>query len=99
MSCLKVSTRRQALQPFTFSDGTRLDTGDWACTPSGAMARNPEDYPDPLRFNGFRFVDPKLLLEYDAAYYDQNHPQASCPSKFTDAGGSWQMLGTGRMMW
>lgn len=95
----KVSTRRQALQPFTFLDGTSLNTGDWVCTPSGAMARRSEDQPEPLKFHGFRFVDTRLLRDYDAAHHSQKGLQTRSPSKFTDTGGNWQVWGTGRMTW
>ena len=80
-------------------DGTSLDVGDWACTPSGAMARNPDDYPEPLKFNGFRFVEQQLLLDYGIPDYSQRRLQASRPSKFTDTHGNWQVWGTGRMTW
>jgi cytochrome P450 len=92
-----VSTRRHALQPFTLSDGTKLNVGDWACTPVRAMMQNPEHYPDPLKFNGFRFADPKILDEAASKPFD--FPQKSSPSKLTDVNGSWHVWGTGRMAW
>ncbi|KAF7926271.1 uncharacterized protein EAE98_006566 [Botrytis deweyae] len=58
---LKVSTRRHALQPFTLSDGTRVEIGDWACTPVQAMMQDPKEYPEPLQSRGFRFVNLVLL--------------------------------------
>ncbi|CAG9957158.1 unnamed protein product [Clonostachys rosea f. rosea IK726] len=57
---LSESTRRSALQPFTFSNGLKLEVGDWACTPVRAIMQDPEYYPNPLRFNGFRFVEPSF---------------------------------------
>ncbi|KAH8427014.1 cytochrome P450 [Aspergillus melleus] len=84
-----LSTRRQAVQSFTFSDGTKLAAGDWACTPVGSMMRDPGNYPEPSQFSGFRFADPGLL--------QGSHPLQSRPSKLTDANETWQMWGTGRM--
>ena len=96
-SILKVSTRRHALQPFTLSDGTRLEVGDWACTPVRAMMQNPDHYPQPLEFKGFRFVDPELLN--NANFPSFKFPQPQGPSKLTDVNGSWHVWGTGRMAW
>lgn len=86
-----MSTRRQAFQPFTFSNGTKLAVGDWACTPVHSMMLDPTNYPDPSHFSGFRFADPGLL--------QGAHPLQPQPSKLTDVDESWQMWGTGRMAW
>ncbi|KAF2704335.1 cytochrome P450 [Pleomassaria siparia CBS 279.74] len=51
--------RRQALKPFSFSDGTKLAKGDWTCVPVKAMLHDAQYFPDPLGFNGFRFVSPE----------------------------------------
>ncbi|KAK4646173.1 hypothetical protein QC761_0040050 [Podospora bellae-mahoneyi] len=40
-----LSTRRYAVQSHTFSDGTHLNRGDWACTPLIAINKIPEYYP------------------------------------------------------
>ncbi|KEY71528.1 hypothetical protein S7711_08908 [Stachybotrys chartarum IBT 7711] len=55
------STRRAALRAFTFSDGTKVEVGDWACTPVRAIMQNPDFSPDPLAFNGFRFASSDAL--------------------------------------
>ncbi|KAL1962096.1 hypothetical protein VTN77DRAFT_563 [Rasamsonia byssochlamydoides] len=90
-----MSTRRHALQPFTLSDGTHLNVGDWACTPIQAMMQDPELYPEPLQFKGFRFVESKVLEQAELSAF--KFPQG--PSKLTDANinGSWHVWGTGRM--
>ncbi|PQE05922.1 cytochrome p450 protein [Rutstroemia sp. NJR-2017a BVV2] len=90
-----VSTRRYALQPFTLSDGTKLDVGDWACTPVKAMMHNPNYYPEPFAFNGFRFVKPELLSNLsETGNFDT---PKSAPSKLTDVNDAWHVWGTGRM--
>lgn len=92
---LIVSTRRSALKPFTLSDGTTLNVGDWACTPVKAIMQSPEHYPAPLQFNGFRFVDPERFG--DGAV--PAGPMQPRPSKLTDVNNAWHVWGTGRMAW
>ena len=84
-----VTSRRQALKPFTFSDGTRLEKGDWACVPMRDMLYDPEVYPSPHTFNGFRFV------KWNPTAFSP--PQAL--SKLTDVSHSWGMWGNARMAW
>ncbi|KAL7621976.1 hypothetical protein AAE478_007477 [Parahypoxylon ruwenzoriense] len=86
------STRRAALQPFTFSDGTRLGMGDWACTPVRDIMQSPEFYLEPLQFNGFRFADPDLVS--GLGKFKTLQPK---PSKLTDADNTFHVWGTGRM--
>ncbi|KAK9792200.1 putative Cytochrome P450 [Seiridium cardinale] len=90
-----ISVRRCALQPFSLSDGTKVGVGDWACAPSGAINNNAEYYPSPQEFSGFRFVDPKILLEMDGI--TPSAAMQSKPTKITDADYSFLMWGTGRM--
>ncbi|PLB46222.1 cytochrome P450, partial [Aspergillus steynii IBT 23096] len=84
-----LSTRRQAVQPFALSDGTKLEVGDWACTPVRSIMLDPTNYPEPSQFSGFRFADPGLL--------HGSYPLQPQPSKLTDVDEKWQMWGTGRM--
>jgi cytochrome P450 len=91
-----VSTRRQALKPFFFKDGTKIATGDWACTPVRAIMQDEHYYPSPLDFNGFRFVDPELLVGAAAGVNKVMQPE---PSKLTDIGYHFHVWGTGRMAW
>jgi cytochrome P450 len=88
-----VSTRRHALKPFTLADGTKLHPGDWACTPVKAMMQSATHYPSPLDFQGFRFVDPRVL---SAVKGEVRQPE---PSKLTDPGNTFHVWGTGRMVW
>ncbi|KAK4185240.1 Ent-kaurene oxidase [Podospora australis] len=92
------STRRAALRPFTLSDGTKLNVGDWACTPVRAMMHDPEFFPEPMQFNGFRFADPVIVEEAAARSHGSNFktPQPK-PSKLTDCDSTYHVWGTGRM--
>lgn len=90
-----MSTRRSALQPFTLSDGTKIGVGDWACTPVRAIMSDPESYPEPLTFNGFRFVNPAMLGIIGG---DFKALQAKS-SNLTDVDSNWHVWGTGRMAW
>ncbi|KAI9155657.1 Ent-kaurene oxidase [Paramyrothecium foliicola] len=87
------STRRSALQPFTLSDGTKVNVGDWACTPVRAIMQNPEFYPDPLSFNGFRFASPDVV-DNSTGKFKLIQPK---PSKLTDVDETFHVWGTGRM--
>lgn len=91
-----VSTRRQALKPFTLADGTSLRIGDWACTPVRALMQDARNYPQPLDFNGFRFVKAEVL-EKEAATFSKVVQET--PSRLTDIGDSFHVWGTGRMAW
>ncbi|MCJ1352523.1 MAG: hypothetical protein MMC33_002507 [Icmadophila ericetorum] len=62
-----------------------------------AMMQNPEYYPEPLEFNGFRFADPALLDNATKPTF--KFPQLDGLSKLTDVNGSWHVWGTGRMAW
>ncbi|KAM7184927.1 Ent-kaurene oxidase [Rhypophila sp. PSN 637] len=96
------STRRAALRPFTLSDGTKLNVGDWACTPVKAMMHNPDFFPEPLQFHGFRFADPAIVEQAVAAVVGSGTaekfktPQPK-PSKLTDCDSTYHVWGTGRM--
>ncbi|KAI1822652.1 cytochrome P450 [Xylaria intraflava] len=88
-----MSTRRSALQPFTLSDGTVVNVGDWACTPVRAIMQNAEFYPEALAFNGFRFVD-QSRVGIASGNFKFLQPK---PSKLTDVDNTWHVWGTGRM--
>lgn len=91
-----MSTRRCALTPFTLSDGTHVGVGDWACTPVRAIMTNPQDYPNPLEFQGFRFVDPASSKEDLPVTLLSGGTRSS---NLTDCNSSWHVWGTGRMTW
>uniref|UniRef100_A0A0B7KLU2 Cytochrome P450 n=2 Tax=Bionectria ochroleuca TaxID=29856 RepID=A0A0B7KLU2_BIOOC len=79
---LSESTRRSALQPFTFSNGLKLEVGDWACTPVRAIMQDPEYYPNPLRFNGFRFPNPSKLTDVGNTFHVWGTGRMACPGRF-----------------
>lgn len=58
--------------------------------------RDPDHYPKPLQFRGFRFVDEKVLESAGLLRFKSLQPS---PSTLTDVGGSWHVWGTGRMAW
>ena len=91
-----MSTRRQALQPFSLSGGWKIDVGEWVCTPVRAMMKDPVYYAEPQEFHGFRFVDPGTLQEFGDGP-DFKMPQRGDCAQLTDL--DWQFWGTGRMAW
>ncbi|ROT37819.1 cytochrome P450 [Sodiomyces alkalinus F11] len=87
-----VTARRCALKDFIFSDGTRVAKGEWVGIPIGPMLRDASMYPQPDVFDGFRFVDPKILRGLG-----QKSTQPEGPSKFTDVSETWHVWGTGKL--
>jgi hypothetical protein len=94
-----VSTRRQALGPFQFSDGTKLSPGDWACTPVRAIMQNEALYPAPLEFHGFRFVDRDNVSIHTPEGAQRFQIQQEKPSSLCSADATWHVWGSGRMVW
>ncbi|KAI1132438.1 cytochrome P450 [Nemania abortiva] len=90
-----MSTRRFALKPFSFSDGTKLAVGDWACTPVRAIMQNPAHFPEPLTFSGFRFASLESLKGTNME--ESPNISQNLPSKLVDVDDSWHVWGTGRM--
>ncbi|KAK8015238.1 cytochrome p450 [Apiospora arundinis] len=93
-----MSTRRKALKPFHFKDGTTVNAGQWVCSPLAGMNLDPRNHACPDEFHGFRFVEPETLEKALAG--DQAHdfqiPEGEEPSQFTDMAGlpTW---GAGKM--
>ncbi|GKZ27792.1 hypothetical protein AbraIFM66951_006752 [Aspergillus brasiliensis] len=53
---IRFTACRKALTPFTFSDGLRVDRGDWVCIPQRATMLDPPRYRHIQQFDRFRFV-------------------------------------------
>lgn len=79
-----ISVRRKVLQPFQFSDGTPLSVGDVACVPLQAIMRDPSNYPESMRFDGFRFVD---------------KTRNGNTQRFTDTSPAYPLWGLGKRGW
>lgn len=83
--------RRQALQPFTFSDGLHVPRGQWICVPYRAMMRDEKFFHRADVFDGRRFL-PKLGEAFDASKAGLSHSsddwllwgvsRLTCPGKF-----------------
>ena len=84
-----IGARRRALKPFTFSDGLRVDKGDWICIPQYAMMYDDRYFPEPHRFNAFRWING----------VQPKNPASNTPYKMTDVHPDWYMWGSGRLIW
>ncbi|GLA74925.1 hypothetical protein AtubIFM55763_006177 [Aspergillus tubingensis] len=51
-----LSIQRVALSPYTFADGTHVPTGNLVAVPQEAIMQDPEHYPDPKKFDPYRFL-------------------------------------------
>ncbi|KAM5452555.1 hypothetical protein MaudCBS49596_003373 [Microsporum audouinii] len=49
--------RRQALQPFTFSDGLHIRKGEWVCVPHRSMMRDEKYFTNAMQFDRLRFLN------------------------------------------
>lgn len=57
---------RRVARPIRFQDGTTLVAGTYLTMPSDAVARDPDIYDDPERFDGYRFYDRRMEGGKDA---------------------------------
>ncbi|KAK8133606.1 hypothetical protein PG984_005618 [Apiospora sp. TS-2023a] len=75
-----MSTRRKALKPFHFKDGTQVKKGEWVCSPLAGLNLDPRNHACPDEFHGFRFVEPHILNTYSTEF-STNHthiPDLGC---------------------
>lgn len=86
-----VTCRRKALTSFKFSDGLSIAQGDWVCIPQQAMMHDPLHFRDPLKFDGFRFVQERGGEDIVA--------HSSKASLFTDTSLDWLVWGLGKTVW
>lgn len=91
-----MSTRRCAVKPFSFADGTKLEVGDWACTPVSAMMQDEKWYPDARTFSGFRFVSDEVLASLGGG---NGGPKQPSPARLVDVDDTFHMWGSGRQTW
>jgi cytochrome P450 len=89
-----MSSRRMALEPFSLSDGTQLNIGDWLVTPLRAMSRDERFFENATEFHAFRHVDAESLQQLEQGKYEFKH--FGKPNQFTSTDDS-QIWGTGRM--
>ncbi|KAF8271099.1 cytochrome P450 [Lactarius quietus] len=87
-----LGTVRIALRPFTFSNGITVPAGTLVATPSTAIHMDGEIYPNPEKFDGFRFA--KLREREGAAgtgqqaastsaeYLTFGYGRHACPGRF-----------------
>lgn len=88
-----------ALKPFELSDGSRIEAGEWICTAARGMMLDARYYTAPQEFQGFRFVDPRILEKrFPGRPSDVASKLQGTPSNFTDIG-DWQLWGSGRSAW
>ena len=52
---LPVVMTRLALRPFTFSNGVTIPAGTLVSVPNSAIHKDERNYPNPDKFDGFRF--------------------------------------------
>jgi len=82
-----VGIRRKAVTPYTFSGGTHVPAGDWVCVPLQSIQRDPDYYPDPEIFDGFRFVSSRSTAG------------ESSKGMYTDTKFSFPFWGMGKRAW
>ena len=90
--------RRQALKQFTFSDGLEIRRGEWVCVPHRSLMRDENNYPDALRFDGFRFVGAQHRNDNGDESDKRSARMAAEGSFLTDSSGSL-IWGLGRIIW
>ncbi|KAL4799280.1 putative cytochrome P450 [Aspergillus venezuelensis] len=59
---LLVTFERLVTRPYTLSDGFQIPAGTQIGVPTQAISMDPDLYPDPTKFDGFRFVKMKQAL-------------------------------------
>ncbi|KAK2612086.1 hypothetical protein QQS21_001935 [Conoideocrella luteorostrata] len=83
--------QRKTMQPYTFSDGTYVPAGNLVALPVRAVMRDAEYYPDPRRFDPYRFYTPdnsassepiRRFTDVNAQYPFWGLPTKSCPGRW-----------------
>ncbi|RYP11520.1 hypothetical protein DL765_007752 [Monosporascus sp. GIB2] len=86
-----LSVQRKAVKPFKLSDGTTVPAGNLVAVPQHAVMRDAEHYPDPDRFNPYRFYSPgdldsdtavQKFTDINIQYPFWGAPTKSCPGRW-----------------
>lgn len=85
-----MSGRRQALKDFSFSDGTKISQGSWACVPAKAMLKDETYFPQADSFEGFRFAPRDKVPGNQNAIF-----QPEGPSRYSDLSENYHSWGIG----
>jgi len=82
---------RKVVEPFTFSDGTRLAVGTTVCAAAGAIHTDESNYANSTKFEPFRFAkmrerendDPKHQFSTTSRdFLAFGHGRHACPGRF-----------------
>jgi hypothetical protein len=83
---------RKIMSPFTFSDGTHVPANNWVVVPQQAMMKDVNNYSEPHKLNGFRFVKDASSTEGEKSESRLSHPswrfpfwgsvKQACPARF-----------------
>jgi cytochrome P450 len=85
--------KRILTRPVDLTDGTHLPAGTIVAVPSEAVNHDPENYPDPERFDGYRFYNLRNKKEGVTSQYHQfvtsnktslnfGYGKHACPGRF-----------------
>ncbi|RYP91919.1 hypothetical protein DL770_001979 [Monosporascus sp. CRB-9-2] len=86
-----LSVQRKVVKPFKLSDGTTVPVGNLVAVPQHAVMRDAEHYPDPDRFNPYRFYSPgdldsdtavQKFTDVNIQYPFWGAPTKSCPGRW-----------------
>ncbi|KAH7304697.1 cytochrome P450 [Stachybotrys elegans] len=86
-----LSFNRKVEKPLHLSDGTTIPAGTMVTIPSSSIARDPDIYPNPEKFLGFRFYELRMAKKENAMRYQYTstgpdsmqfgHGKLACPGR------------------
>ncbi|KAI1454030.1 cytochrome P450 [Annulohypoxylon moriforme] len=87
-----LSFNRKVMQPLHLSDGTLIPAKTFITMATNSIARDPQNYREPDRFDGFRFYKKRQVSEEDAKRHQFvstgadslpfGHGKFACPGRF-----------------
>ncbi|KAI1500518.1 cytochrome P450 [Biscogniauxia marginata] len=87
-----LSFNRRVMKSLQLSDGTEIPSGSFICMATNSIAHDPENYPNPNQFDGFRFYKKRLSSQMDANLHQFastgpnslafGHGKFACPGRF-----------------